>query len=397
MVKPSNIDRRRITRRDFLGRVAAAGIGAVAAQTSFTAAHATASARPDGEGLVGVSGTSFTLGGKPLFFGGTNDYYLHYKSHKMIDDVLNDAAAMRLKVIRLWGFLDGRSADGFVMQPSPGMYDENGFERFDYAVWKARQLGLRFVVPLVNNWNDFGGMNQYVEWCGGSSHDDFYTNDRIKATYKKYVSHFLHRENRYTGIVYKHEPTIMTWELANEPRCDSDTTGNTLASWAGEMSTFIKRLDRDHLVAVGDEGFYNHAGSDDWTRNGGVGVDWDRLIALPNVDYGTVHLYPDHWGKTTDWGTQWIQDHIRDAHAAGKPVVLEEYGWKGQSTRDSVYQTWTDTVYDEGGNGDQFWILTGEQDDGTLYPDYDGFRVVYPSATATLLAEHAARMSSRAG
>jgi len=36
-----------------------------------------------------------------------------------------------------------------------------------------------------------------------------------------------------------------------------------------------------------------------------------------------------------------------------------------------------------------FWLLTGVQDDGTLYPDYDGFRITYPSTTATLLATQA--------
>ena len=31
-----------------------------------------------------------------------------------------------------------------------------------------------FVIALVNNWDDYGGMNQYVAWAGASEHDDFY-------------------------------------------------------------------------------------------------------------------------------------------------------------------------------------------------------------------------------
>jgi len=50
----------------------------------------------------------------------------------------------------------------------------------------------------------------------------------------------------------------MTWELANEPRCDSDPSGDTLVNWAAEISDFIKSVDGLHLVAVGDEGFYNY-------------------------------------------------------------------------------------------------------------------------------------------
>jgi len=60
-----------------------------------------------------------------------------------------------------------------------------------------------------------------------------------------------------------------------------------------------------------------------------------------------------------------------------------------------VYRTWTQIVYEEAGSGDQFWLLTGIQDDGTLYPDYDGFRVVYPSSTAAVLSEHARAMRAR--
>lgn len=62
-----------------------------------------------------------------LKFLGTNNYYLHYKSHKMIDDVLEDAKKMKLKVIRLWGFLDGTPSDGIVLQPELGVYNEDVF------------------------------------------------------------------------------------------------------------------------------------------------------------------------------------------------------------------------------------------------------------------------------
>ncbi len=314
----------------------------------------------------------------------------------MIDDVLKGAAAMGLQVIRLWGFLDGPPKDGFVMQPTPGVFPEDGYERFDYTVWRAGQLGLKLVVTLVNNWDDFGGMNRYVAWFGGSHHDAFYTNDQIKAAYKHYVQQFLLRRNRYTSRQMLDEPAIMTWELANEPRCPSDLSGDTLVNWVQEMSLFIKSMDKQHLVAVGDEGFYSIPGHPDWTRSGSRGVDWKRLIALPSIDYGTLHLYST-WGKDNAWALQWISDHIRDGHAAGKPVVLEEYGWLDLAARDAIYRSWTDLVNQEGGNGDQFWILTGLQDDGTLYPNYDGFRVTYPSSTANILSTHAAQMKAKSG
>lgn len=340
------------------------------------------------EGFITANGNQFELNGNVFRFGGTNNYYLHYKSTMMIDDVLNDAVSMNLKVIRCWAFMDGSGQEGIAMQPSLGVYDDQSFRQLDYALYRAQALGLRLILVLVNNWDDFGGMNQYVKWTGAGSHDAFYTNAQCKQAYRNYVNYVVNRTNSYTGIKYKDSPEIFAWELANEPRCQSDTTGNTLVNWANEMSTYIKSLDPNHLVSVGDEGFFNRSGTSDWFYSGGEGVDWDRLIALPNIDFGTVHLYPDHWGTNAEWGSQWIKDHA----GQDKPVILEEFGIR--SNRDPVYKTWCDTVLESGYAGSCFWILTGIQDDGNLYPDYDGFRVVYPSSAATILANHAAAMAA---
>lgn len=168
--------------------------------------------------FVETSGTSFILNGKDFYFAGTNNYYFHYKSKKMVDDVFEDMKAMNLKVIRIWGFLDGQPQENTVMQPRPGIYDESGFSKLDYAIYKAGQTGIKLVIPFVNNWDDFGGMNQYVRWFQADGHDAFYTHPDIKEAYKNYVSYMLNRVNTYNGVKYKDDPAIMAWELANEPR-----------------------------------------------------------------------------------------------------------------------------------------------------------------------------------
>jgi hypothetical protein len=350
-----------------------------------------------GSAFVSKQGTNFVLNGQNFYFAGTNNYYLNYSSQLMVDDVFSDMVAMNLKVIRVWGFMDGGSKNNIVMQPSAGVYSESGFAKMDYVIYKAGQMGVKLVIPFVNNWDDFGGMNQYVQWFSAGSHDAFYTNAQIKQAYKNYINFMLNRTNTLTGIKYKDDPTIMTWELGNEPRVQTDSTDNILVSWATEMSTYIKSLDTNHLVAVGDEGFYKKTGGTTWADNGSQGVDWQRLLALPNIDYGTYHLYPDGWGMTSQWGTQWITDHINDANAIGKPAVLEEFGFTNPTTRDQVYQTWLGAVEQNNGAGSQFWILTGIQDDGSLYPDYDSFRVNYPSTTATVISNHANVMNGKSG
>lgn len=221
------------------------------------------------------------------------------------------AKAAGLTVFRTWGFNDknrtyvptglpqyggeGAGATETVFQ----WFEKDGKQTidvtpFDKVVDSATKTGLKLIVALTNNWADYGGMDVYTVNNGGRYHDDFYTQPRIKAAFKKYVKAMVTR--------YRDSPAIMGWELANEPRCGADGTRNlprsenctteTLTRWIDEMSTYVKSLDANHLVTWGGEGGFNRQ-SDDGFYNGWDGGDFDKELRLRNVDFGTLHLYPD--------------------------------------------------------------------------------------------------------
>lgn len=346
----------------------------------------------DTKNFVVTDGDKFKIGDKKFYFEGTNNSYLTYANSNMVDDVFKSAKAIGIKVIRTWGFIDGEKKNNVVMQPSLGIYDEERFKKFDYIVKKASDYGIKLIIPFVNNEDELGGMNQYVKWVGASKHDDFYTNSQCKEAFKKYIKYFLTRRNTYTGKQYMYDSTIMAFELANKPRCKSDPSGDTLYNWAKEISTFIKSIDKNHLISIGDEGFFNRDSSDG-NYNGSHGVDFDRLMTIDTIDFGTFHLYPDDWDRNVEWGTTWIKNHINVGKSLKKPVVFEEFGVK--SNKDEVYKLWGDTVVNNDGAGLMSWILTGIGYDGNLYPDYDGFRIVYPSSTATVLLETATKLNEK--
>ena len=59
-------------------------------------------------------------------------------------------------------------------------------------VGEAKKYGVKLILTLVNNYNDYGGKPQYVQWAknAGASvnnDDDFYTNSVIKDYYKNHV------------------------------------------------------------------------------------------------------------------------------------------------------------------------------------------------------------------
>ncbi|KAF2843505.1 glycoside hydrolase family 5 protein [Patellaria atrata CBS 101060] len=297
-------------------------------------------------GFVTTEGTKFLLDGRDFYFAGSNAYYFPFQNNQSDVEVgLRAAKAAGLKVFRTWGFNDKNRTyipGGLPQYGGEGAgdteivfqwFEANGTQTinlapFDKVVNAATKVGIKLVVALTNNWADYGGMDVYTVNLGGKYHDDFYRLPQIKKAYKKYVKAIVSR--------YKNSPAIMAWELGNEPRCGADGTRNlprsdnctpdVLTSWVDEMSTYIKSLDKDHLVTTGGEGGFNIQ-SDDGFYNGWDGGDFDAELALPNIDFGTFHSYPDWWTKTVAWTDQWIKDHAKSMRKVGKPVVHEEYGW----------------------------------------------------------------------
>jgi mannan endo-1,4-beta-mannosidase len=378
-------------------------------------ARALPGAGDERERFVRRIGSRLELRGSPFRVVGASNYYLMYKSPLMVDAVLQAAAASGFNVMRVWGSIEiGREdgsesihgkADGAYFQywngAAPAYNDgPDGLQRLDYVVYRASQLGIRLVIPFVNNWNDFGGMDQYVRWRGGRYHDDFYTDSLVREWYLAWIGHLLNRVNTYTGVAYKDDPTILMWELANEPRCrgtgtypaSPHCTTQTLIEWAAEASAFVKSLAPDHLLSIGDEGFFCFPGADDWTADCSEGVDTLALAALPGVDVASFHLYPEQWGQTPDWGTRWIRRHLRNTRRLGDRVYLGEFGLRDRSIRNRVYKEWTDAILASGGSGAISWMLADRQDDGTPYPDFDGFTVYCPSPVCTTLGNFAARL-----
>lgn len=375
----------------------------------------TVSASAKSTSFVTTSGAQFVLDGKPYYVTGTNNHYIHFAPPGEVDRVLEHAAAMGLNVVRMWGFLDIGSPNaggekrttwypyGFHAYDlnTRGVYfqywdDEagapayndgpDGLQRLDYAIAKAGDLGLKVIVTLSNNWLHMGGIPQYNEWFSTEGQRPFFTDERIRQAYKDWVEHVVTRVNTVNGIPYREDPTIFAWELINEPHIGGGTSPQVLTRWVAEMSSFIKQLDPNHMVALGDEGFFNWERGEDRFYDGSASLDFDAILSLPTIDFGTYHLYPDWWEKSPEWGVQWIRDHIEAGRRAGKPVVLGEFGWQDDATKESTYTAWIETIREMRGGGWQFWRLVAPTDAGIRPNDTEKFDIYYPSDIASVLS-----------
>jgi mannan endo-1,4-beta-mannosidase len=156
---------------------------------------------------------------------------------------------------------------------------------------------------------------------------------------------------------------------------------DTLLEGAGEMSSLIRGLDPNHLIGVGEECYFRHnLALGNKLYNGSLGVDGERLLGIPTVDFGTCHLYPEFAPDEPPpaFGARWIREHIEAGQRANKPILIEEYGLKidaGITARNATFETWLDQMVASQGGGALVWVIASTGFDGQPYPDYDHYTV----------------------
>ncbi|KAJ8586937.1 glycoside hydrolase family 5 protein [Rhizopogon salebrosus TDB-379] len=342
--------------------------------------------------FVKADGQDFTLDGDRYCVFGSNSYWVGLSglSTDEMQVTFKDIADAGGTTVRTWGFNEVTTASGEYYQLWNGStptinYGATGLQNFDNVVAAAKENNIRLIVTLSNNWSDYGGMDVYVNQIlgEGQPHDYFYSNPEVISAFQNYVKVWVER--------YQDEPTIFGWELANEPRCTGSTsatsgtcTTTTITNWVKTMSAYIKSLDCNHLVGLGDEGWFNWSNSTDYAYDGGPGIDFDANLAIDTIDFGTFHLYPYSWGEENamTWGQEWILNHRAAQAIFNKPVLLEEFGVLATQNQTATYENWYSTVIDSGLTGVLIWQAGSYLTSGPT-PN-DGY-TVYPNSSAYYL------------
>ncbi|EHA8589425.1 Mannan endo-1,4-beta-mannosidase 1 [Cocos nucifera] len=361
------------------------------------------------------------MNGRPFYPNGFNAYWLMYMASDLagrskVSSAFQQASSHGMTVVRTWAFSDGGHK---ALQRSPGSYDESMFKGLDFVISEARRYGVYLILSLVNNHEDFGGKRQYVQWArdegrSTGSDDAFFQNDVVKSFYKNHVKTILTRNNTMTGMAYRDDPIILAWELMNEPRCQSDLSGRILQAWITEMAAYVKSIDSRHLLEVGAEGFYGDSifGRKQFINPGGyeVGTDFIANNQIPEIDFATIHAYPDQWIPGPSELAQlvflqhWIQSHIGDADAVlRKPLVITEFGKSSRLSgdtvrkRDIMYRMVYTSIYASarsGGpcRGGLFWQLLTQGMDGLR----DGYEIIFSESPLmeNIISWHSRRISS---
>lgn len=313
-------------------------------------------------------------------YAGTNSYWLPFLTNDTdIDVIMGHLQAAGHRILRVWGFNDVQTVPGsgtvyfqsFSGSSATINTGANGLQRLDAVVRSGEQHGIKLIINFVNNWNDYGGMSAYFSACGVGNNAQWYTTAKCQLLYQAYIKAVIARYHTSTAI--------FAWELANEPRCNGCQT-SVLTNWIRQTSNYIRSLDSDHMIAIGDEGF-GLAGDGSYPYQFSEGLDFAVNLALPNISFGTFHLYPGSWGTTTSWGNGWITAHSKICAQLKKPCLLEEYGVSNAADHCSTEGQWQQTSLaskDNGMAGDLFWQLgdvipsTAQQTANDGYTIYQG-------------------------
>jgi mannan endo-1,4-beta-mannosidase len=367
------------------------------------ASCATDAPKPD---FIRTDKTSFIRNGKVYTFMGTNFWYgLNLGSKgpggdraRLIRE-LDQLAAMGVKNLRVMAGSEGPDTEGYRMlpslQPSPGKYNEDVLEGLDFLLAEMAKRDMVAVMCMNNFWNWSGGVGQYLVWAGasdtipnpsapGGNWDEyqrfaasFYSNEKAMNMFNDHLKFIIGRKNSITGVLYREDPVIMSWELANEPRAVDNQAA--FYKWVENTSNLIRSLDPNHLITTGSEGN---------TSGPFAATDVFKDHNFKNIDYATIHLWVQNWafydpykadstyGPSIDFARSYIKGQLEKAAPLNKPLVLEEYGISRDTNnhaagtpvtvRDRFYREVFDEVVKEISSGRSamagvnFWAWGGE-------------------------------------
>jgi mannan endo-1,4-beta-mannosidase len=360
--------------------------------------------------FIRVQGTQFIHNGKPYYFAGANLWYGCYLGSP--GETGDRSRLLReLDTLQAYGITNlrllGASEDSYIrrsikpaIQRAARVDDDSLLMGLDFILSEIDKRHMHAVLYLNNYWEWSGGMAQYVVWATGTDGADpenpqkgygnfmdfsatFYSTPKAVMLYEEYVKRIMTRKNSINGRIYSEDPSIMSWQLANEPRPgrDGDAGNKNLPAfyeWINRTAKFIHTLDTNHLVSTGSEGK--------------VGCIQREEVFLEShksqyIDYLTFHLWPLNWGwfdpkhisetlpSSENNAVRYLNLHLEMARTLHKPIVMEEFGigrdsaeflpGTPTSARDHYYQVLYKALHDSAHigapiAGSNFWAWGGE-------------------------------------
>jgi mannan endo-1,4-beta-mannosidase len=350
--------------------------------------------------FVRVKEGQFYRGDSPYTFVGANFWqatHLAQRNLFQLQKELDLLKASGITNLRILALSEGPDTAPYRVNPalisSPGQINENLFVALDQVLVEMNKRNMTAILVLSNFWPWSGGFAQWVSWYqknnipyppphprgSWSQFQDyasrFYTIPEAVNAQQKVVAGLVGRINSVSRKAYIDDPTIMAWQLANEPR--GGGFREEFLQWISSSAKLIKSLDPNHLVSLGSEG--------DTPSALFAGNHFINDHSLPEIDYTTIHIWVENWNiydpknpmgthlRAQNYLRNYIRSHLERSRKLGKPMVLEEFGMardsrsmdpnSGTYFRDLYFRVALEETYQhlgQGMSGINFWAWSGE-------------------------------------
>lgn len=306
--------------------------------------------------FIRVENGQFIRNGKPYYYVGANFWYGAILgsegeggNRERLHQELDFLKSIGVDNLRILVGADGDRGITAKVEPTlqiePGVYNDTILAGLDYLMMEMGKRDMAAILYLNNSWEWSGGYSMYLQWAGKGKApvpavdgwpaymefvQQFVQCDSAKALFSNYVKDIITRKNRFTGKKYIEDPTIMSWQIGNEPRAFSDENKEAFALWIADIAAQIRSLDPNHLISTGSEG--KHGCEQD--------IDlFERIHADTNIDYLNLHMWPYNWGwvkedslsegvaGAKEKAKAYLDEHLIIGAKYQKPVVMEEFGF----------------------------------------------------------------------
>jgi mannan endo-1,4-beta-mannosidase len=336
--------------------------------------------KPTPLGFVKTNGTKFVLNGKPFFPVGFNAYWLglmedgSYPTKAQIEEMFIIAKQISATVIRSHTLASSSGYHYNSLMPNRlgGKINNDAWDAIDYSFSMAKKYNIKLIVPLTDAYSYYHG--SYGDFCSirGVNKTEFWTNGNVRSDFKNFIKEWLNHVNKYTKVAIKNDPSLCMIELGNELgqiRPDAGSTTIPTEDWIRDISSFIKTIDRNHLVLNGSDECLGQ--SNDFN--------------ISSLDVYSAHFYWFDLNRL-DYGAN-------SSAAINKPYIVGEYSSKWNNDWFSQIEKRKNI------SGSVFWSMyphTGGYKSGNRIPHEDGFTLHYPedSSQLLLIANHFRRMQS---
>lgn len=314
--------------------------------------------------FVKVQDGQFTLDGKPYRYLGVNFWHGAYLAADLVPgdrerlrkelDLLCEHGITNLRVSASAELSTMIASVKPAFQTAPGVYNEELLQGLDLLLDEMGKRNMKAIMVLNNYWQWSGGMAQYKHWVSGEELVDpdidgysgfmrqsatFYQSEQAQEIFRAYITMLTKRENTLNGKLYRDDPAIMAWQLANEPRPHPEALEHpemeeAFITWVDGTAAFIKQHAPKQLVSTGNEGTAGSLRSMDL---------YHRVHSSPHLDYLTFHIWPKNWGwfdaldpeatfdRALENTRNYFLEHREVAVEMNMPLILEEFGMERDS------------------------------------------------------------------